>query len=85
MNADDKHTIRDYIGELLRDTGSRDPLEDGESLFASGRLSSFQMMMLVMHLEEKFGLNFGELEFDVSLIDSVNDIAALVARQERQP
>jgi acyl carrier protein len=54
---------------------------DGDSLFVSGRLSSFQMMLVVMYLEEKFGIDLGRLEFDVSLIDSVNDIAALVGRQ----
>jgi acyl carrier protein len=36
------------------------------------------MMTLVMYLEEAFGLDFSDFEFDVNLVDSVNEIEALV-------
>lgn len=36
------------------------------------------MMNFVMYLEEAFSVDFSDFEFDVILIDSVNDIEALV-------
>jgi acyl carrier protein len=44
----------------------------------SGRLDSLTMTRLVMFLEDTFGIDFAEVEFDVELIDSVEAIQALV-------
>ena len=39
------------------------------------------MMTMVMFLEQEFGMDFGNIDFDVSLVDCVDDIDALVAQQ----
>jgi acyl carrier protein len=38
-------------------------------------------MNLVMFLEESFGIDFSDFEFDVSLLDSVDAIEAFVESQ----
>lgn len=78
MDASEKQNLREFIKKTLEKHGDRAGFADGESLFVSGRLDSFSMMNLVMYLEEAFGLDFSEFEFDVSLVDSTNNIEALV-------
>lgn len=79
MDMKAKQQLRDFLGEALAKHGDHADFADDESLFLSGRLDSFSMMNLVMHLEESFGIDFSEREFDVELLDTVNAIAALVA------
>lgn len=81
MNPSAKQEVRDTLRKLLVQHGDAAPFADDESLFASGRLDSFSMMTLAVHLEEAFNVDFSAIEFDVGLIDSVDDIEALVDRQ----
>lgn len=78
MDASKKQNLREFLKKTLEKHGDHGSLADDESLFVSGRLDSFSMMNLVMYLEEAFGLDFSDFEFDVSLVDSTNDIEALV-------
>jgi len=78
MDVGKKQKLREFLKETLGKHGDHKDFADNESLFVSGRLDSFSMMNLVMYLEEAFGLNFSHFEFDVSLVDSANDIEALV-------
>jgi len=73
--------IRDYLTETLKNQGDKQPLTDNDSLFVSGRLDSVSMMMLVVYLEDEFAVNFKAADFEVSLIDSVDAIASLIASQ----
>ncbi|MER2518998.1 MAG: acyl carrier protein [Candidatus Accumulibacter phosphatis] len=70
--------MRKFLKEALEKHADHGELDDSESLFVSGRLDSFSMMQLVMQLEEAFGLDFSAVDFDVSLIDSLDEIAAFV-------
>lgn len=36
------------------------------------------MMMFVMFLEKEFGIDFAALDFDINLIDSLNEIELLI-------
>lgn len=81
MDANAKQDLREFIRETLQGHGDAHAFADDESLFISGRLDSFSMMTLVMHLEEAFGVDFSDVEFDVSLVDSVDAIEALVDRR----
>lgn len=76
-----KQKIRDYLTETLKNQGDKQPLTDNDSLFVSGRLDSVSMMMLVVYLEDEFAVNFKAADFEVSLIDSVDAIASLIASQ----
>ena len=80
MNDDSRAAVRAYVQDLLRDSGGSDALQDDDAMFTGGRLSSFQMLQLIMFLEARFGLDFDATEFDVALLDSVNAIMALVQR-----
>lgn len=78
MEPDKKQALRAFLQQTLANHGDRDAFGDDESLFVSGRLDSFSMMNVVMYLEESFGLDFSEVEFDVELLDSLDAIVALV-------
>ena len=78
MNISGKEKLREFLKETLAKHGDRNDLTDRESIFVSGRLDSFSMMMLVMHLEESFAIDFSSVEFDVGLLDSVNEIESFV-------
>ena len=80
-----RQQLRDFLGENLASAGDAHELGVGDSLFVSGRLDSLAMTRLVLYLEQAFGINFAEVDFDVDLIDSVEAIAALVdSAQARQ-
>lgn len=75
--------LRAFLTQALQQHGDHAPFADGDSLFLSGRLDSFTMMNLVVHLEATHGVDFGALDFDVALVDTVDAMAALVPAQGR--
>ncbi len=75
---DHREEIRKYLRELLLQKGDTQPFADDASLLISGRLASVDAVDIVVFLEEKFGVNFAEIGFDQTLLDSVNAIASLV-------
>lgn len=80
MQSDDKVNLRHFIRELLENSGDKAEFADDEYLFSSGRLDSFNMMQLVMYLEKNHQIDFGNIEFDVAIVDSINLIETLVDR-----
>jgi acyl carrier protein len=76
-----KQKIREFFLETLKQQSDDQLLADNDSLFVSGRLDSFSMMMFVMHLEKEFGIDFAALDFDVNLIDSINEIELFIDSQ----
>ncbi|WP_313950735.1 acyl carrier protein [Accumulibacter sp.] len=78
MDVNAKQKLREFLKETLAKLADHKEFSDSESLFISGRLDSFSMMNLIMHLEESCGIDFSDLDFDVGLVDSVDDIEALV-------
>jgi len=76
--VDHREEIRKYLQELLLQKGDKQPFSDDASLLLSGRLASVDAVEIVVFLEEKFDVNFSEVGFDQSLIDSVDAIDALV-------
>ena len=78
MQTHAKDKLREHLKAALDKHGDGLDFADAESLFLSGRLDSFSMMNLVVYLESEHSVDFSKLDFDVSLVDSVNDIEALV-------
>lgn len=78
MEAMARQELRAYLAEALREAGDAAALADGDSLFVSGRLDSLALTRLVLHLEQRFGLDLGALDFSAELVDSVDAIAALL-------
>jgi len=81
MENSRKEKIRAYLLDTLKQQGDKHLLNDNDSLFVSGRLDSVSMMMLVVYLENEFAVNFKATDFEVSLVDSVDVIASLIASQ----
>jgi acyl carrier protein len=70
--------VTQFVRELLQRREDTRALTDSESLFASGRLDSLAAVEIVAFLEQKFGIDFSEIDFDIELIDSVDSIVALI-------
>jgi acyl carrier protein len=81
MENSRQQKIRDYVTEALKNQGDKQALSDNDSLFISGRLDSVAMMMLVVYLEDEFGVDFKGSDFEVGLIDSVDAIALFIDSQ----
>ena len=75
---DHREELRKYLKDLLSQKGDKQPFSDDTSLLLSGRLASVDAVEIVVFLEEKFGVNFSEVGFDQSLIDSVDAIDSLL-------
>jgi acyl carrier protein len=75
---DHREQIRKYLQDLLLQKGDKQPFSDDASLLLSGRLASVDAVEIVVFLEEKFAVNFSDIGFDQTLIDSVDAIDSLV-------
>jgi acyl carrier protein len=75
---DHREEMRKFLKELLLQKGDKQPFADDTSLLLGGRLASVDAVDIVVFLEEKFGVDFTDLGFDPTLIDSVDAIDALI-------
>ena len=75
---DQMSETREFLKRLLSLRGDRRPFADTSSFFLSGRLGSVDAVELVVFLEEQFGIDFAEIGFDESQIDSIEAIQSLV-------
>jgi acyl carrier protein len=80
MTQRSQSRIHDFIAQCLEAHHDEELLDDGESLFLSGRLDSMAVTQLVVFLEEQFSIDFGQEQFDVATLDSVELIAQFVER-----
>ena len=74
MDINEKDKLRSFIKSSLEERHDENDLQDDDSLFVSGRLDSLAMTGLVVFLEQEFGVNFGDVAFEVDLIDSIQEI-----------
>jgi acyl carrier protein len=70
--------VREFFKGLLAIRHDRQLFTDSTSFFLSGRLSSVDAVELVVFLEEKYGIDFAEIGFDQSQIDSVEAVESLL-------
>jgi acyl carrier protein len=82
------HDARGYAAEVLaylRETASDPRLTDGlmgsTLLLERGVLDSFGILELVMHIEERFGIELQEADLSVENFRSAADIAELIRRK----
>ena len=83
MNTDIHQRLRAYLQQLLTQAMDTQEFSDTDSLFLSGRIDSFSLMQLVMHLEENYQIDFSNVHFEAPLLDTVADIAAFIAEHSR--
>ena len=70
--------IRQFVQNLLNQKGDRVAFSDSEQLVARGRLQSVDTLAVVVFLEEKYGIDFGETGFDQNQVGSIDNIMALI-------
>ena len=74
----ERQATRDFLRALLEKTGDNRGFEDSESLVLSGRLDSVAVLEIVIYLERAYNIEFSSRAFDQSMVDSVDDIVALI-------
>ena len=80
---DEKTEIREFVQNLLTNSGDTQPLLDEDSLLGSGRLQSIDAVDIVVFLEERFGVDFSTIGFDREQIDSIDAIHSFTRRTSR--
>lgn len=79
---DQRLEVRNLVQTLLRQKGDAAPFSDNASLLLSGRLSSIEAVEIVIMLEQNFGIDFSEIGFDQTMIDSVDSICSLISAEK---
>lgn len=77
MDIKDRGKVIDFIRELLAKKDDTGGLDNADSLFMSGRLDSLSKVELVVFLEQEFGVDFADVDFEQ--IDSIDSIEGLVS------
>jgi acyl carrier protein len=70
--------IRNFLEKIFNDKGDSSGFTDQQLLITEGRLTSLDVMMIVVFLEENYGIDFSDRPFDQNEFDSVDSITALV-------
>jgi len=76
--VNDRLVIREFVQNLLSQRGDQAAFSDSEQLIARGRLESIDTVEVVVFLEEKYGIDFGEIGFDQNQVGSIDNIMALI-------
>ena len=76
------HVKQDLV-VLLRQLGAP-PVGEETDLFATGAVKSMQLMELINHLEDRFGVRVSQRDIMAGRLRNVASIAALVV-DRRQP
>lgn len=71
--------IREYIVSRLHSHGDLSAIGDDDLIFTSARLDSLDAVELVIFLESNFGIDFAKLNFDLTLLNSINAIVELIS------
>jgi acyl carrier protein len=83
MSTNLHQSLRPYLQQLLTQNMDTQEFSDTDSLFLSGRIDSFSLMQLVMHLEENYQIDFSSVHFEAPLLNTVADIAAFIQEHSR--
>lgn len=73
MTQNPRNRIREFLDNLCHGI-----VRDNEPLFSSGRVSSLGAIQLMLFLEEQFGLDTADPDFDVAMLDSIDEIMVLL-------
>lgn len=72
------HALREMIANLLIEAGDKAGFAANDSLFLSGRLDSLAAVEVLGALERDHGLDLSDADFDITEIDTLAQIEALV-------
>jgi acyl carrier protein len=74
----DLQRIRAIVAAALREAGDDSPFGDEDSLVVTDRLSSLDVVNILLELEQAFGIEIHADEFDVMRFDTVASIRELL-------
>lgn len=74
-----KSAVKEYILEEFLPGEDPNELTDATELMTLGILDSISLMQLVTFMEERFGVTFEAAEMNVDHMNTIPDIASLVA------
>lgn len=80
MDLNVRSKMRNYVTQRLRMRGDVALLNDEDLLFTSGRLDSLDAIEIIMSIETDYGINFSEINFDLTLLDSIAAMTDLIDR-----
>lgn len=78
MDINVRTQLRRYVSQRLALKGGGVLVDDESLLFSTGLLDSLDAVEMVIHLEDQFGIRFSDLNFDLTLLDSVEALCSLV-------
>ena len=78
-----KQSVKNYIMETFLPGENPSELTDDLPLISGGILDSIATLKLIMHLEETFGITLEAHEADREHLDTIDQIAALVAAKKK--
>ncbi len=73
-----RNELRAHVKQLLANKGDQEPLGDTDSLVLSARLDSIDILQIVVFLENSYGIDFADQEFDQEDFDSIARILTLI-------
>ena len=82
MDHDIKATVKQFILDEFLPGEDPEELTDATPLITGGVLDSIATLKLVLFLEERFSVTFQAHETDAEHMDTVGDIARLVAAKK---
>lgn len=74
-------SIRQAVTQILAERGQPAPHDD-ESLFLSGKLDSVAAMEVLLLLEEAHGIDVGDVDFDITSLDTIRQIEAMASGRQ---
>lgn len=82
-SVDYRQAVKDYILNEFLPGENPDNLTDDLPLISGGVLDSIATLKMVLYFEERFGIVLEAHEADKEHLDTVRDIAALLASKTR--
>ena len=82
-DIDFAQAVRQYILDEFLPGENPDDLTDDLPLISGGIIDSIATLKLVLHFEERFGIVLEAHEADKEHLDTIRDIAALLASKVR--
>jgi acyl carrier protein len=70
--------VREFVLQLLRANGDERPLADDERFSENGRMQSIDLLQVLLFLEERFGVDFAEIDFTRDQVGSIDNIVVLI-------
>ena len=78
-----RQAVREFILQEFLPGESPDALDDDTELISGGILDSIASVKLIVFLEERFGVQIDPHEMNADYLNSVPDIASLVAARQK--